>query len=272
MTADEKQNPMPISGFVQSPKAALQNEIQSPNPACPKPKSGFAAPDFAPRPKPKSGTSLIYQGGGGPRGTATLGSNRLPALAGEVAGLHREIEAHALSAAEKALKAGAALIEAKALVRHGEWAAWLAGTGVPERTGQGYMRLARYGLKSATVADLGGIKAALEWLRGARLPEAGEVLIASGDNLDPDGDGPSGFVWKETGGFRVAVLDIRGAQPVITNTRKPIVADTAAGESAVWSSLWAALEWQVRDLSFTTTSDRGHVASLAHLFEEHEHD
>jgi hypothetical protein len=82
-------------------------------------------------------------------------SNRLPTLQAELAKLHADVQHHTAAAAEKALAAGAALVEAKALCKHGEWAGWLKATGVPERSAQRYMRLHRLGLKSAIVADLG---------------------------------------------------------------------------------------------------------------------
>lgn len=54
------------------------------------------------------------------------GDNRLPALAKEVAGLHRETGQHATAMAEKALEAGAALNEAKELLKDDDaWKAWL---------------------------------------------------------------------------------------------------------------------------------------------------
>jgi hypothetical protein len=82
-------------------------------------------------------------------------SNRLPVLKAELLALHQDIERHSNAAAEKALAAGAALVEAKALVAHGGWAECLRDIGIPERTAARYMRLHRTGFKSATVADLG---------------------------------------------------------------------------------------------------------------------
>lgn len=103
------------------------------------------------------------------------GDNRLPALAKEVAGLHREIGQHATAMAEKALEAGAALSEAKALCKHGTWANWLKNTGIPERSAQRYMKLHRAGLKSATVADLGGIAEAEKFLSKTRFTSEADM-------------------------------------------------------------------------------------------------
>jgi Protein of unknown function (DUF3102) len=62
----------------------------------------------------------------------------------------------AKTAAERAIEAGRALIEAKALVKHGEWLPWLREhCQLPERTAQLYMKIAASGLESATVADIG---------------------------------------------------------------------------------------------------------------------
>jgi hypothetical protein len=88
------------------------------------------------------------------------GHNRLEALAGDIRQAHAESRASAEQAAERAIAAGHALIEAKDLVQHGEWASWLEkNAGFSERTARRYMQLARSGLKTATVADL-GIRAA----------------------------------------------------------------------------------------------------------------
>lgn len=82
-------------------------------------------------------------------------SNRLPVLQGEIAQYHRDVQRHTAAAAEKALAAGAALIEAKALCGHGQWGHFLAEAGIPERSAQRYMRMHRLGLETAIVADLG---------------------------------------------------------------------------------------------------------------------
>ncbi len=87
-------------------------------------------------------------------------SNRLPILAAEIRKAHAGVEDAARTAAEHAIEAGTALIEAKALVKHGEWLPWLKEhCEISERTAQLYMKIVRLGFKSETVADL-GIKAA----------------------------------------------------------------------------------------------------------------
>jgi hypothetical protein len=86
----------------------------------------------------------------------TSASNRLPILAEEIKRAHAGVKAAVQVAAEHALEAGRGLIEAKALVKHGEWLPWLKkNVGFSERTAQLYMRIVELGFKSSTVADLG---------------------------------------------------------------------------------------------------------------------
>ena len=83
-------------------------------------------------------------------------SNRLPVLAEEIKRAHTGVMDAAKTAAERAIEAGNALIEAKALVKHGEWLPFLRDhCEIPERTAQLYMKIARLELEPATVADLG---------------------------------------------------------------------------------------------------------------------
>ncbi len=88
------------------------------------------------------------------------GSNRLPVLAAEIRRAHAGVEDAAKTAAERAIEAGQALVEAKALLKHGEWLPWLQEhCALSERVAQLYMRIAGSGLKSETVSLL-GLKAA----------------------------------------------------------------------------------------------------------------
>lgn len=83
---------------------------------------------------------------------------RLQAIAKTVNAEHAAIEAALRDSLAKAVKAGELLLEAKSLVRHGDWLPWLAEhCAFSERTAQNYMRISeRYPelAKSATVADL----------------------------------------------------------------------------------------------------------------------
>jgi hypothetical protein len=88
--------------------------------------------------------------------TDGTGNNRLTVLAGEICEAHSSCLWHATTSAQQAIEAGNRLIEAKALVKHGEWMPWLtANCRISDRTASRYMRIARSGMKSDVVADLG---------------------------------------------------------------------------------------------------------------------
>ena len=72
------------------------------------------------------------------------GSNRLPILAAEIMNAHAEARRAAQMTIEHAIMAGNALLEAKALVKHGEWLPWLRDNcEMSERSARVYMQLAR---------------------------------------------------------------------------------------------------------------------------------
>lgn len=103
------------------------------------------------------------------------GSNRLPVLAAETRQALVDIAKATATASEKSFEVGNALLEAKAIVKHGEWLPFLTDIGIQERTAQRYMTLAGSDLKSDTVSLLGGMTAALRFLR---------LRAAAGRHLD----------------------------------------------------------------------------------------
>jgi hypothetical protein len=110
-------------------------------------------------------------------------SNRLPVLAEEVRRLHANAETAAGIVAKNAYECGHALIEAKALVRHGDWLPFLESAGIAERTAQRWMKVAASLIGSDTVTDLGGIIPALRFIRlrelaVAHLHEAERAALA----------------------------------------------------------------------------------------------
>lgn len=108
-----------------------------------------------------------------------LPSNSLTVLADRIKDVIGASVAAEKTAIEKALEAGHLLDEARVACNHGDWLPFLHRAGMPERKAQRYMRLAKSGLKSDTVSDLGGIKAALKWAEGLRLPGPNELLLVS---------------------------------------------------------------------------------------------
>jgi hypothetical protein len=116
------------------------------------------------------------------------GANRLPILAADIRKAHSDSIAASKLSAESALAAGEALNEAKSLAKHGDWLPFLAEAGVPERTAQRYMTLAKSGLKSDTVSLLGGVTPALRFLRirdrACRLLDEAEAAALRGETDD----------------------------------------------------------------------------------------
>ena len=106
------------------------------------------------------------------------GDNRLTDLAERIRSADQRMAAASREAAELSLEAGRLLIEAKAECRHGQWLPFLERAGMAERQAQRLMTLARSGLKTDTVSDL-GIRGALEMAAKRKLPKPGEVLIVS---------------------------------------------------------------------------------------------
>jgi hypothetical protein len=96
------------------------------------------------------------------REVMSTGNNRLPELAAQIAAGHQANKRDALAIAERSIELGHWLIEAKAGVSHGQFEPWVtANCRMSLRSAQRYMRLAKLGAKSATVALL-GIRAADE--------------------------------------------------------------------------------------------------------------
>jgi hypothetical protein len=109
--------------------------------------------------------------------------------------------------ATAALAAGNALIEAKELVRHGEWRDWLkANCSMSTRTAQRYMQMARSGLNAPRVALL-GIRGASEAI--ARREAAIEFRDAS----------RLLYLWAGTPGFTCLCLFDAETDLVISTAR-----------------------------------------------------
>lgn len=141
-------------------------------------------------------------------------SNRLPHLEASARAVHKAIGAHEKAAATKGLEAGAALVEAKALVRHGEWKSWLSGTGIPERSAQRYMALTRGGLESAIVADTGVAEASrLAGLGNRFWPGDDRVLHAEG--VEEDHVAEAIWLRQADGSVTYAARHVIGREPAL---------------------------------------------------------
>jgi Protein of unknown function (DUF3102) len=122
-----------------------------------------------------------------PLQASQVGSNRLPVIAASINEHLTAAEAATRRGLEHAIAAGLLLIEAKELVGHGEWLAWLqANCQIGQRQAQTYMRLTRNrhrleAVKSAATAHL--TIAAAEALVGRSKPERSQGLPGQLDLL-----------------------------------------------------------------------------------------
>jgi hypothetical protein len=131
-------------------------------------------------------------------------SNRLPVLAAEIMNAHAEARRAAEMSVGHAIRAGNALIEAKAVIKHGEWLPWLRDNcQMSERTARVYMRLASHKGelgKNGSVADL-TIRQALN--------DIADASVELPKNLPPD-DLDAAWEWAErqtVGPFNVFDLE-----------------------------------------------------------------
>jgi len=108
----------------------------------------------------------------------------LQELAAQINAAHRACQGAMTEGLQHAMRAGEALLEAKARVAHGDWLPWLREHClVSERTARAYMQVARaLPAKTATVADLtfqGALKA-LAAPKAAPLGEEWQQIPAEG--------------------------------------------------------------------------------------------
>jgi Protein of unknown function (DUF3102) len=163
------------------------------------------------------------------RSAPGIGDNSLAALAERIRAEHEATAAAMHRGCEHAIAAGRLLIEAKALLRHGEWLPWLQEhCQVSDRTARLYMRLARHApeleANRQRVADL-TVRAALDALAPVALPDIGRGRLGrryqqSGDALDMVGIVASE---KHPGFFHVGHVELTTG--VHSWLRRPIAGD-----------------------------------------------
>jgi len=176
---------------------------------------------------------------------ARLESNRLPMLAAEVKDKFAASATAERSAIDLALAAGAALCEAKDICKHGEWLPFLDAAGVQERKAQRYMKLARSGLKSDTVSDLGGIKAALRWLDRLQLPGAEEYLMVSLDEFAPETSGALAIIWQKTAGPGFIIFNLDPRDDWAKSFARPVIET-----EHLWPDLFSLLDHRCGQMDF----------------------
>lgn len=187
-------------------------------------------------------------------------SNSLADLAERVRDATEMSAAAGRTSVEKALEAGRFLCEAKEQCRHGEWLPFLKRATVHERQARRLMQLARSGLETGHVSDLGGIGAALQWLGAFSMPTDRETLVVSLDDFADGADEPLAFIWRDGGGFHVAMIDLNAASPHAICTVLPV-----QDERAARMTLYRVIDYRMAEASFAMVSD--HHISRAFLSE-----
>ena len=122
---------------------------------------------------------------------------------------------------------------------------FLKRSGVPERKAQRYMKLAWSGLKSDSVSDLGGIKAALRWMDGLRAPGEGECLLISLDGFSAERKKPLVVVWRDGGSAKFAIFNPRPKDTWIDLLVRPL-----ERTEALLPAIYAALNHRFLEMSF----------------------
>lgn len=179
-----------------------------------------------------------------------LKSNSLTVSAEQVRVLVQQSEALAQESIDVGIEAGQLLVQAKLECKHGEWLPFLARARVPERKAQRLMQLARAGLTSDTVTELGGVKAALELLSHRRLPKRGEALSIT---IHSQEDNPfhsvlASLVWPSTthvGHFFVAgfrKLEVNEHSSVIFTKRAVSGDDVLTSDGRIFNPVWTLVE------------------------------
>jgi Protein of unknown function (DUF3102) len=188
-------------------------------------------------------------------------SNSLTELADRIKDAVATAEASEKTAIENTIGAGHLLHEAKDTCRHGDWLPFLERAGIPDRKAQRFMRLAWSGLKSDTVSDLGGIKAAFRWCAQLRLPNAGEFLSISLENFPPIISKPFAGIWKDHQGYRFLVFNIE--EGWFDKLTKPIIKP-----EFVLPAVYSALGHRFREMSFCLGDRTPTHEWLRELFDE----
>lgn len=164
---------------------------------------------------------------------------------------HRQAEDASIT---HALAVGALLCEARAETAYGQWLPFLDRAGIGDRQARRLMQLARSGLKSDTVSALGGVKAAIAWLAGRKLPTGDDCLIVS--LAEGDSFYPFVLVRPSQQGFWLTLFCEDG---FVEEMRRPII----GGDDGVWLFADRMLEGRLHLAEFRTeVGATAHWASI----------
>ena len=127
-------------------------------------------------------------------GAGPVLSNRLTALADEARASFRVYQATVSSGSDAYIETAGRLAEARKVARKGQWAPFLARAGLTGRTARNMLMLHRGGWSGADLANVGGVRAALDVEAWRARAARGDVVpgeAAAGEALRA---GPAGFV------------------------------------------------------------------------------
>lgn len=172
-------------------------------------------------------------------------SNSLADLAEQVKAASAASADAERTAIDKALEAGALLVQAKEACAHGEWLPFLSRASVHERQARRLMQLSRSGLRSDTVSDLGGIRGALEWLSALPAPPpAGMHLVVSLDGFSPAMAEPFVVVSADRQGTWLYRFDLSSEPAWWEQPRRPVRTEW------LWPVVLSLLDHRAADMSF----------------------
>lgn len=172
---------------------------------------------------------------------------------------HAGMQHHLRLAAESAVAAGAALAEARSLRSVERWAGWVREAGLPADAVALLLGLHDAALDAEAVTALGGVIPAAEWASRLRLPEPGEVVVASLEPADPCEEPAAAFVWRAADGLCAATLP--GTDPLgrPRATRCPL-----GTPRRLWGSVWHLLGPRHPEIAVLRSRD-GAEAVIAEL-------
>lgn len=168
-------------------------------------------------------------------------SNSLADLAERIKGVNEAAQAAQRQTIEKAFEAGFLLCQAKEQCAHGEWTPFLERTGIHDRQARRLMQIASCGLGIGHVSEIGGIRAALDYIGKLALPAAGDLLLVN--RKEPvDGDLTSAWVeYSKEFPDHFDITSIR-ADGSCVKTSKPTKGKTIRCPDGYFNGVWVTLE------------------------------
>ncbi|TPL16042.1 hypothetical protein FJ945_28345 [Mesorhizobium sp. B2-4-9] len=168
-------------------------------------------------------------------------SNDLMEIAGRIRPAREAFAEADRRRVESALEAGRLLCQAKDDCLHQQWMAFLRWADMDEQEARKLMQLARAGLTSCIVSEIGGIDAALAYLVEARLPEPEECLTVGRVGW-PEKNTPFAIIKPNAahpGYYDIAIADMWANPATVFSSRKPLRGESMRqADGSFFNSLW----------------------------------